>query len=120
VHEIGALMAAITAASEGWRVAYLGPNLPAVDIAAAAQHHQARAVVLSIVYPPDDPYLGAELVSLRRLLPEGLAILVGGRAAHGYAEGLETIGAVRLHTLSSLRSTLQSLRSPQGPRMSRR
>jgi MerR family transcriptional regulator, light-induced transcriptional regulator len=118
MHEIGALMAAMTAASDGWRVAYLGPNLPAVDIAAAAQHHQTRAVALSIVYPPDDPYLGAELVSLCRLLPEGLTILVGGRAAQGYTEALETIGAVRLHTLSSLRSTLQSLRSPQGPQAS--
>ena len=120
MHEIGALMAAITAASEGWRVAYLGPNLPAVDLAAAAQHHQARAIALSIVYPADDPYLGAYLVNLRRLLPEELAILVGGRAAQGYAEVLETIRAVRLHTLSSLRSALPLLRSPQGAQMSRR
>jgi methanogenic corrinoid protein MtbC1/transposase-like protein len=119
LHEIGALMAAITAASDGWRVAYLGPNLPAADLAAAAQHHQARAVALSIVYPADDPYLAAELASLRRLLPDDLAILVGGRAAQGYAEALETIGAVRLHTLSSLRGALQSLRSPPGAQMAR-
>jgi MerR family transcriptional regulator, light-induced transcriptional regulator len=120
MHEFGALMAAMMAASEGWRVVYLGPNLPAAEIAAAVQHYQARAVALSIVYPADDPYLRAELLRLRRFLPEGLAILAGGRAAHGYAEVLETIGAVRLQALSSLISTLQLLRSPPGPRASRR
>ena len=34
-HEFGALFAAATAASEGWRVTYLGPDLPADDIATA-------------------------------------------------------------------------------------
>ena len=36
LHEIGALIIASVASTEGWRVTYLGPNLPAEDMAAAA------------------------------------------------------------------------------------
>ena len=32
LHEIGALIAGTTAASQGWQVTYLGPNLPAEEI----------------------------------------------------------------------------------------
>jgi len=34
-HEIGALMAAATAAAEGWSVTYLGPDLPIADLVSA-------------------------------------------------------------------------------------
>ena len=36
IHEFGALLVAATAAVEGWRVTYLGADLPAEDIAEAA------------------------------------------------------------------------------------
>ncbi len=35
LHEFGILLSAILAASEGWSVQYLGPNLPAIDLAQA-------------------------------------------------------------------------------------
>ena len=34
---VGSLMAASMAASQGWKVSYLGPNLPAEEIVAAAE-----------------------------------------------------------------------------------
>ena len=43
LHELGALVVATTAASNGWHVTYLGPSLPAEDIAAAAHQSRARA-----------------------------------------------------------------------------
>ena len=52
LHEIGALIAASIAGVEGWRVTYLGPNLPAEDVAAAVQQDPARVIGLSIIYPP--------------------------------------------------------------------
>ena len=42
MHELGAMLAATTAASCGWRVAYLGPNLPADELARAVRHARAR------------------------------------------------------------------------------
>ena len=44
LHELGALMAAATAANLGWRPTYLGPNLPAYEIAGAARGNDAAAV----------------------------------------------------------------------------
>ncbi len=71
-HELGALASVTTAASGGWQVTYLGPDLPADEIAAAARMKNASAVALSIVYPADDPHLHQELRKLRRLLPAAL------------------------------------------------
>lgn len=112
-HEIGALAAAAIAASEGWHAMYLGPNLPAEEIAHAVYQSRAHAVALSIVYPGDDPSLPAELEKLRRSLPRHVAILVGGRSAYAYTEALERIGAIRVSDWTSFRALLESLR--QGP-----
>ncbi len=110
-HELGALIAAATAAGEGWQVTYLGPELPPEEIAAAALQKGARAVALSITYPPDDPTLMDDLRRLRRLLGSDTALLVGGRAAAGYGHTLSEIGARRVDDLTSLRRELQLLRS---------
>lgn len=110
LHEIGALAAAAIATAEGWRVTYLGPNLPAEEIANAAHHCRARAVALSIVYPPDDPHLPWELEKLRRYLPAHVPILVGGRSAHAYVATLERIGAILVSDWASFRTLLESLR----------
>ena len=92
-HEIGALMACNTAASEGWGITYLGQGLSAEEFAAAAVQKQASAVALSVVYPVDDPYLPAEFKKLRRLLGEEVEIIVGGRGSAGYMDALEEISA---------------------------
>ena len=110
-HELGALLAAATAAGEGWQVTYLGPELPPEEIAAAALQKGARAVALSITYPPDDPLLMDELRRLRRLLDSRTALLVGGRSSSAYAQVLEEIGARRVDDLAGLRRELETLRS---------
>ena len=110
LHEIGALMAAATAASEGWAVTYLGPNLPAEDIAAAAQDTHARVVALSLVHPADDPRLEHELTKLRRYLDPDVSLMVGGRASAGYREALTTLGVVQVPDMPDLRLRLEKLR----------
>jgi DNA-binding transcriptional MerR regulator/methylmalonyl-CoA mutase cobalamin-binding subunit len=114
LHEIGALLAAATAASEGWRATYLGPSLPADEIAAAARQKEARAVALSIVYPTDDPHCRTELKRLAQLLGPKITILVGGRGAAGYRSILEAVGARYITDYQSLRATLESLRRGEG------
>lgn len=111
LHELGALLVAATAAAEGWRALYLGASLPAEEIAAAAVQYHAQVVALSLVYPPDDPHLGQELQKLRRCLPDDVVLLVGGRAADGYGQVLDAIGALRRYDMLELRTTLESLRS---------
>jgi methylmalonyl-CoA mutase cobalamin-binding subunit len=111
LHELGALLAAAAASNLGWRVIYLGPSLPAAEIAGAAQQHRARAVGLSLVYPEDDPALPDELAALRRLLPASTALLAGGRALGAYRTTLEQIGALQARDLEHLGSVLDRLRS---------
>ncbi|TLD68998.1 MerR family transcriptional regulator [Phragmitibacter flavus] len=84
IHEVGALLAAAAARDLGWRATYLGPSLPAEEIAAAAATRKARAVALSTVYPGDDPQIPIEITRLRQLLPAETTMLIGGRAAFGY------------------------------------
>jgi DNA-binding transcriptional MerR regulator/methylmalonyl-CoA mutase cobalamin-binding subunit len=110
-HELGALIAAATAAGEGWQVTYLGPDLPSEEIAAAALQKGARAVALSVTYPPDDPMLRDDLRRLRRLLGSRTVLIVGGRSAAAYADALGEIGAHSVEDLSELRRELGALRS---------
>lgn len=112
-HELGALIVAAVAAGEGWRATYLGPDLPPEEIAAAAREKGAKAVALSLVYPPDDPLLGDDLRRLRRLLPSTTALIAGGHASHAYGAVLDEIGAVRAADLPSLRRELERLRAPE-------
>lgn len=108
LHELGALIAATAAAAEGWHITYLGPSLPAEEIAGAAQNNKSRAIALSIVLP-DDAHLNSELNRLGQLLPDNVALLVGGRAAIHYTNTLKEIGAIRLQDLQEFRTQLDSL-----------
>jgi MerR family transcriptional regulator, light-induced transcriptional regulator len=103
-HEIGALLAAGAAALEGWRVTYLGADLPASEIAAAATDVGARVVALSSVYPDGDS-LERELRTLRELLPADVELVVGGPGISAL-NGTAIPGLKTLADLAGLRRTL--------------
>jgi DNA-binding transcriptional MerR regulator/methylmalonyl-CoA mutase cobalamin-binding subunit len=113
LHEIGAVMVAAAAADVGWRVIYLGPSLPAAEIAGAALQNEARAVALSIVFPADDPHLADELTRLRQLLPASTKIIVGGRAAVSYAKTIKELNLWETKSLGDLYPLLEELRTPE-------
>lgn len=110
LHEFGALVAALEAEAAGFEVAYLGPNLPAEDIAAAAQALDASVVALSVVYPADDPRVGSDIEWLRRLLGPRPVLLVGGAAAPGYADAVGRASGELIASLGGLRARLLELR----------
>lgn len=112
LHELGALLAGAAAANVGWRVTYLGPSLPAAEIAGAAAQNRARAVALSLVYPEDDPRLEGELKRLRELLPAEVALLVGGRAMPAYRVAVQQAKATPVSDLEELCDSLDELRRP--------
>jgi methanogenic corrinoid protein MtbC1 len=115
LHELGALMAAAAAGNLGWRTVYLGASLPPAEIAGAVLTNHAAAVLLSVVYPSDDSRLPAELRQLRRLLPLGTHLLVGGRGASGYRAVLQEIGAETPGTLADLQQRLEVIRRERTP-----
>jgi DNA-binding transcriptional MerR regulator/methylmalonyl-CoA mutase cobalamin-binding subunit len=116
-HELGAVLAGVVAAAEGWQVVYLGPNLPAEDIAAAAHWKAATAVALSLVFPPDDRLLADEIRRLRRLLDRHIALVVGGRAARDYRTVLEEVGALQAPGFATFRRILGELRTARAGRV---
>jgi methanogenic corrinoid protein MtbC1 len=116
MHEMGARLAAVSASVAGWRVAYLGPDLPAEEIAGAARKRGAHAVALSAVFPVHDPRLADEIRRLRSQLPPGVAILVGGAAAHAVSAEMAEAGATWLASLPEFRRSLQRLALDAQPR----
>jgi methylmalonyl-CoA mutase cobalamin-binding subunit/DNA-binding transcriptional MerR regulator len=106
-HELGAMLAAAAASSHGWRVVYLGANLPSRDIGVAANHTRASAVALSFVHPAEDPRMADALRELRATLLSGIAILAGGSAAANYAPALAAVGASRFGSIRELRAWLR-------------
>ena len=111
LHEMGAAIAASLARKSGWQVTYLGPSLPAEEIVSAVMANQFRAVALSIIYPEDDPELPAQLLRLRKLLPDELPIIAGGRAVQSYRAALDRIGALVLTEMSDFTRILEEIRS---------
>ena len=117
VHEIGAMMVAATAASEGWRALYLGPDLPPEEIVAAVREQPScRVLALSFVFPPDDESMPNELrrlsefLRLGESLPENITVIAGGRAVESYVTELDALGARRVPGLQALRTVLEELR----------
>ena len=106
-HEFGAMLAAAIAATAGWRTVYLGPDLPAEEIAVIAREVDAQAVALSVMYPNENIMVADELRRLHGLLPAGTSVLVGGRAAHLYQRQLEGNGAEVIPDLRSLQERLR-------------
>ena len=109
-HDLGALIVGVVAASSGWRVIYLGSNLPTEEISSAASQLDAKAVALSLVYPKDDPHLRSELKKLHQLLDSDVTLIVGGRAVDGYYDTLTEIGAVIVKGSKQFRVEIEAIR----------
>lgn len=109
VHEFGALFVAAAAATQGWRVTYLGTSLPAADIAEIARSTSASAIAVSLVYPEDDPEMMDKLVGLRSEAGPTLPILIGGRAAASYRKEIEAIDGRVVDDLADLYATLDAI-----------
>ncbi len=108
LHELGALIVALTAANLGWQIIYLGANLPAEDIAAAAAEKNIKYILLSIVYPANDPLLYTDILHLNQLLDKDVKLLIGGRAAKSYQQAINETNSFYFEYLNQLRDFLQT------------
>lgn len=114
-HELGALMAAITAATLGWRSVYLGPGLPAIELAYAAASSRARAVAVSLTWASDDPGPTRHLGVLADNVPADCVVFVGGAASVQLMPADGHPWLRRSSTLDELRQGLIGLREPAAP-----
>lgn len=107
-HELGALLVAVAAGSVGWRVTYLGANLPATEILRAAEFARARVIALSVLYPRSDARLRQDLVQLVEILPPGMHLLIGGSGASDYSRHLQIPNASVMEKLGAFREFLSN------------
>jgi len=106
-HEFGALLAGVVAAYEGWRVRFLGPDLPAAEIARAADKLGARMVALSAVHPRLDATGVQEVVEIRRRLPPSVKVVIGGAGADAHRDHWREAGIVSPQSFSDFRDNLR-------------
>jgi DNA-binding transcriptional MerR regulator/methylmalonyl-CoA mutase cobalamin-binding subunit len=108
-HELGLLMSAMVCASRGFKVQYLGPDLPAGEIARFASESGAAVVALSVVLGDRLPELPAQLRELASGLPEAVSIWVGGGAARTLPRELLPPNCVVLQDAAELEQRLEML-----------
>jgi MerR family transcriptional regulator, light-induced transcriptional regulator len=111
LHELGVIMAAALAAERGWRVIYLGPSLPALEIASVAMKSEARVVALSMVYPEAEPQIENELRELRYSLPEKMPILIGGSGAESYRAVIDELQVQLVEDFGAFQVALAKIRA---------
>lgn len=107
-HVMGSVLAAASAAADGWRVTYLGPDLPAGEVAAVAVAVEARVVGVSIVYPRDRDHVLGELRMLRSRLRGSVPLIAGGAGAVTLAPELASAGIRVVRDLSEFRRALRA------------
>jgi cobalamin-dependent methionine synthase I len=90
-------------------VTYLGPSLPADDIATAVRTTGADVLAMSLVHALKEPDIASELRELRLKLPPTVPILLGGAAVPAYQSVVDEIEAMVVPTMEQLRLTLASL-----------
>lgn len=106
-HEFGALLAGVVAAEEGWRVTYLGSDLPTQDIATAAKSRRADLLLLSALAEDKTSSLATELRELRTAVGTDARIFIGGQGAEPSRAAIERAGGRWLADLDELRAELR-------------
>ena len=80
-HELGLLMSAMICASHGLKVHYLGPDLPAAEIARYSREAGAALVAISVILLESTPVLAAQLAVIREALGPEVPVWIGGQGA---------------------------------------
>ena len=80
-HGLGARLVSAAAAVHGWRVTYLGTDLPVSDIVSATNAISATAVAISVVSQERLDSTVTDLGTLRELVNTEVEVFVGGRGA---------------------------------------
>lgn len=113
-HEMGGLMGAVLAASRGYRCIYLGPDLPAKEIALFCAHQPVDAIALSVVTEPEVIDVAGQLAELRQGVPAPVEIWVAGHAVAALARKPLPAGVSALPDLPAFIERLAALRRCTG------
>ncbi len=105
-HEFGILISALLAATRGWRVVYLGTDLPAAEITRAVRLVKARVLALSLVNS-DNPQNRQELLEIAQSVPSYTRVWLGGQEAFQYRDLTEKYDWILVRDLDDLDDRLK-------------
>lgn len=114
-HEFGLLLAGLMVADTGLRLCYLGTDLPAAEVAAAARRADAAVVGLGVVNSENEAQAVAEVRRVERELPAGTELWLGGRAAAALAARIGSGRAIVLDQVEALEQELRRIRAHAAP-----
>jgi methanogenic corrinoid protein MtbC1 len=117
-HEIGLLLVALLARDAGVDVVYLGVDLPAGDIVAAAANSRACAVGLSVAVGKNRARARVEVAAIQAALSADVELWLGGADAGNVAAGVKGFRGVVLDSIEAAEAELPRI-AVQTPRESR-
>lgn len=85
-HDLGLLTVALKLRYAGYRVTYLGPRTPLEQLAEAAERLSPSVVTLSLTTEVSRASFKRSLEKLKKALPGGVRVLVGGLGAQPHAD----------------------------------
>lgn len=113
-HELGLLMAGLIVAEAGCGLCYLGVDLPAAEVTAAARRSHAAVVGLGVSNADSLEASVAEVRRVERDLPATTELWLGGRQAAAAAAMLGPTRAVVIDQMSVLERETARLRAQRG------
>ena len=78
MHEFGLMACALQLAAGGWKVLYLGPDVPLEETARVVRERKPALVCTSLVLRRGAGECGEIATELRRTAPRGTAVVIGG------------------------------------------
>jgi DNA-binding transcriptional MerR regulator/methylmalonyl-CoA mutase cobalamin-binding subunit len=118
-HDIGLLLVAILALDAGASVVYLGADLPAGEIAAAAKRACVHVVGISVVTSKNRARASGELAAIQAALPGDCELWVGGAEAANVIAGARAFRGLVVESLAEAESELARVAN-MAPRRARR
>ncbi|MDH4165690.1 MAG: MerR family transcriptional regulator [Gammaproteobacteria bacterium] len=108
-HELGLLMSAMICASHGCKVHYLGPDLPAAEIARYSREVDAALVAISVILLESVPALASQLTVIRQTLGPDVPVWIGGQGARGIDQATLPPGCLVIADRAELEQRLDVL-----------
>ena len=99
-HENGILAVSVHLALAGWRLTYLGTDLPIEEIVSVIEQREPTAGLISVVQPLDAEACEALGRSVRAGISNGTTVVVGGT---GVPESLRALPVAGLHFVRTIR-----------------
>lgn len=108
-HVLGSALIAAAAALDGWKILFLGADVPSTDLVLAAQG--VRAVALSLVHPHNIGHAISEVRAVRASLPLHVPIVIGGATAMRVHDAMGAPGLTLCHNIAEARALFASIAS---------